>query len=111
MLTSLVEDIPNGFPRVARFLDSDDSFGLYRRFGTVYSRLLLIKQDEVSRMEMKLEAMDRLDDASNDGKRYLMSHDLDCRREEIPSQWEGESRPQLLGKLEKTVVEYSKWCK
>lgn len=102
-----MEDFPDGFPRVARFLDSDDSFGLYRRFGTVHSRLLLNKQDEISKMEAKLEAMDRQDNADDNDKRYLMSRELDLDREDFPAAW-GETRAQLMERLEKKVVEYGK---
>lgn len=102
----VVEDFPDGFPRVARFLDSDDSFGVYRRFGTVFSRLLLNKQDEVSKLEAELMAMDGMDNADDNGKRYLMSREMDVKRQAFPAVW-GESRPQLLGKLEEKISEYS----
>ena len=100
-----MEDFPNGFPKVARFLDSDDSFGMYRKFGTLHSRLLLNKQDEVSKMEAKLEAMDKMDNENDDGKRYLMSRELDVDRPEFPEFW-GESRVQLMERLEKKILEY-----
>ena len=79
-----MEDFPNGFPKVARFLDSDDSFGVYRKFGTLHSRLLLNKQDEVSKMEAKLEAMDKMDSEDDDGKGYLMSREQDVGRPDFP---------------------------
>lgn len=37
-----------GYLRLARFLDSDDAFMTYRRFGAAFSRVLLQKQDEMS---------------------------------------------------------------
>ena len=105
ILTLEVEDVPDGFPRVARFLDSDDSFGLYRRFGNIHSRLLLNKQDEISKIEAKLGAMDRQDDSHDDGRRYLRSRELDADRQEYPAAW-GESRVQLMERLEKRIIEY-----
>ena len=104
-----VEDYPWGFPKISCFLDSDDAFMVYRRFGVVYSRLLLSKQDEMSRLEARLLAMDRTDLALENGH-YLMSRPLDVEREEIPEAWEGQSRVQLLEKMEKVALEYGMYC-
>ena len=78
---------------------------LYRRFGTVYSRLLLSKQDEMSRMEALLNGMDKQDEAEGN-ERYLKSCTLDAERETTPDAWRGVSRVQLLEKLEKKALEY-----
>ena len=80
---------------------------VYRRFGSVYSRLLLSKQDEMSKMEATLLAWDRTDDADDNGN-YLMSRPLDVEREEIPELWKGLSRVKLLENLEKLALEYGK---
>ena len=82
---------------------------VYRRFGAVYSRLLLSKQDEMSRMEARLLAMDKTDLADGNGH-YLMSRPFDVEREEIPEAWEGQSRVQLLEKMEKIALEYGMYC-
>ena len=55
-----------------------------------------------------LHAMDQTDQADNNGH-YLMSRPLDVEREEIPEAWEGQSRVQLLEKLEKLALEYGKY--
>ncbi|KAL8792870.1 MAG: hypothetical protein Q9195_004512 [Heterodermia aff. obscurata] len=55
------DEYPKGFPRLACFLDSDDAFMTYRRFGLVFSRLLLNKQDEIQELEGTLLAMDNSD--------------------------------------------------
>src|SRR5215469_11608832 len=39
-----VYSCPEGYPRLAAFLDSDENFMVYRRFGYLQSRLLLEKQ-------------------------------------------------------------------
>lgn len=79
---------------------------VYRRFGTVYSRLLLSKQDEMSRMEALLLSMDKTDRDDNNGC-YLQSRHLDVEREnDIPRTWQGQSRVQLIEKLEKLALEY-----
>ena len=103
-LKLLVESFPRGFPKLARFLDSDDNFMVYRRFGTVCSRLLLYKQDEISKMEGVLHSMDKTDERAKNEK-CLMSRTLDVERDGIPEFWP-ESRPQLMEKLEKKIVEY-----
>ena len=100
-----MEDYPRGFPKLARFLDSDDAFMVYRRFGTVFSRLLLYKQDEISRMEKTLRAMDKYDSKSNENHQFLMSRVLDIERGEPPSSWP-KSRVELIKDLEKSCLEY-----
>lgn len=78
---------------------------VYRRFGSVFSRLLLRKQDEISKMEATLHAMDKTDEQS-DGQ-YLMSHALDECRESLPSSW-SESRTQLMDKMETKALRYGR---
>ena len=106
LLTSPVQDHPRGFPKLACFLDSDDAFMTYRRFGLVFSRLLLNKQDEIQELEGTLLAMDRSDTADGNGE-YLMSRSQDVSRDRdsIPRSWP-ESRPQLLERLERKALEY-----
>lgn len=101
-----LQDYPRGFPKISCFLDSDDAFMVYRRFGSVYSRLLLSKQDEMSRMEATLLAMDQTDHADGN-ESYLMSRPFDVEREEIPEVWKGQSRVKLLERMEKVALEYA----
>ncbi|KAL8678378.1 MAG: hypothetical protein Q9186_005272 [Xanthomendoza sp. 1 TL-2023] len=77
------------------------------RFGIVFSRLLLNKQDEIRRMEAELQGMDRTDERF-DGELYLNSRYEDTQRDSstIPSYW-SQTRPQLLQKLETKILEYS----
>ncbi|KAL5418912.1 hypothetical protein PMIN03_000755 [Paraphaeosphaeria minitans] len=56
---------PQGYPRLAAFLDSDESFMIYRRCGFIQSRLLLDKQDQLCELERKLEKMDRIEAKSD----------------------------------------------
>jgi hypothetical protein len=78
---------------------------LYRRFGTVFSRLLLNKQDEISRIEATLYGMDKMDEAQQNGQ-FLMSRALDVDRDGVPEAWRGETRPLLMDRLEKKTLEY-----
>lgn len=43
---------------MAAFIDSDDNFMVYRRFGYVQSRILLARQEKLRRLEARLEALD-----------------------------------------------------
>lgn len=52
---------PEGYPRLAAFLDSDENFMLYRRFGFLQARLLLHKQDELRLLEQSLDGIDKYD--------------------------------------------------
>ena len=56
-----VQDCPKGYPLLAAFLDSDDNFMIYRRFGYLQARLLLEKQDQLRRLEWDLDLMDEED--------------------------------------------------
>lgn len=76
---------------------------VYKRFGMVFSRLLLNKQDEIREMEARLHAIDVTDDENGGGK-YLMARDhRDAQT--VPQEW-SETRPQLLGALERKILEY-----
>ena len=54
-------DFPLGYPRVQSFLDSDDSFMMYRRFGRLHSSRLLHLQDELRKKEEELLQYDEKD--------------------------------------------------
>lgn len=56
-----LQDCPDGYPRLAAFLDSDDNFMIYRRFGYLQSRLLLEKQEHLRQLEEELENLDEED--------------------------------------------------
>ncbi|MCJ1401337.1 hypothetical protein MMC11_004549 [Xylographa trunciseda] len=101
-----LQDFPRGFPKLACFLDSDDAFMVYRRFGTVYSRLLLHEQDEMRRLEATLNSMDKTDEYHGNTQ-YLMSPELDAKRQDFPDEWPGHSRPQVLEQLKRTALNYA----
>ncbi|MCJ1389543.1 hypothetical protein MMC18_002400 [Xylographa bjoerkii] len=99
-----VESYPLGFPKAAAFLNSDDQFMVYRRFGVLFSRLLLRKQDELVELEERLSDMDDIDNCKEETKQYLRDRDADDRRESKP--W-NESRTEVLDKIEQKALEYS----
>lgn len=58
----VVEHCPEGYPRLAALLDSDEKFMIYRRFGFLQARLLLNKQDELRELEKDLDRLDKVDE-------------------------------------------------
>lgn len=93
-----MNEAPDGYPRLATFLDSDENFMLYRRFGYLQSRLLLEKQDDLRRLESQLEVMDYEDNvpARRDILKTRLYHDDECAKE----------RKALVEKIEKKWLEY-----
>jgi hypothetical protein len=68
---------PNGVPKLARFIDSDDNFMVYRRFGFLQTRLLLEKQDTLRVLEERLDKLDESETIGDDNKDNLCSRDGD----------------------------------
>ena len=100
---STVEDFPMGYPRMSCYLDSDEAFMMYRRFGLLHSRLLLYKQDELREMEEDLYTMDKRDEKTEEGQNCLKSRDEDEARDP-PSR--GRTRKQLLTDIKTSILEY-----
>ena len=63
----VVEHCPEGYPRLAALLDSDEKFSLYRKFGFLQARLLLNKQDELRELEKDLDRLDQVDQEKDPG--------------------------------------------
>lgn len=98
MVNNVVWECPRGYPNLAAFLDSDENFMVYRRFGYIQARLLLEKQDELRRLEK------RLDDY--DGKvqkvRATNLMTLDLKPDDAAP------RKEIMDKLEQKFREYGK---
>lgn len=87
-----VEQCPEGDSGMAAFLDSDENFMMFRRFGWCQFRLLLRKQKEIEDMEKDLECQDN----------YFRDAETREDREGISNHREG-----LLSDLEAKLTEYS----
>jgi hypothetical protein len=85
-----VEHCPEGYPRLAAFLDSDEKFTLYRKFGFLQARILLNKQDELRELEKDLDRLDKVDqgkdpsllksrekDTATNGRRKKLLYDIE----------------------------------
>jgi hypothetical protein len=55
----LVEDYRPGYPRYTTLLAAYDPYFICRRFSKLRARMLLLKQDQLSMLEEKLEELDR----------------------------------------------------
>lgn len=73
---------------------------VYRRFGTIFSRLLLSKQDEMRCLEAKLKGVHKTEEYDGNTQ-YMISRQLDADRNSLPPTFRGESRIQLMEKIEK----------
>ena len=76
----------------------------YRRFGYLFSRVLLARQDELSVMESELNGMDK-QDADEGNELYIKSHSQDAIREGVPQTWPC-SRTEMMDKLEVKLTQY-----
>lgn len=102
VLMVIVERCEDGYPYLAAFLDSDENFMIYRRFGFIHARLLLQKQDELRLMEKELDDMDMRDLLNN--TRTIKCRTRDINRTDNPAG--KETRQQLLARMEDTVLKY-----
>lgn len=86
-------------------MDSDENFMLYRRFGFLYSRILLNKQDELREIDKSLDQMDKNDSArSKDSALCLQWRAKDASRKDIEPKL---SRQELLRTSEEKLNQYS----
>jgi hypothetical protein len=91
-----VKQRAKGYPRLATFLDSDDNFMIYRRFGFLSTRLLLDQQDQLRLLEEELDNIDQYEDENNPHH--------NCTRD-LPEE-EASVREELLGRIKKEYCEY-----
>lgn len=102
LIALLVEQCPNGYPRVAAFLSSDRNFSIYRSYSYLRSRLLLVHQQQLQGLENELDALDRLQDAREQPR--LQSWEIDKAKTE--SKGETRSRYHIFGEIKKTLADY-----
>ncbi|KAI9690365.1 MAG: hypothetical protein M1822_009327 [Bathelium mastoideum] len=98
-----LEDCPDGYPRLAAFLSSDQNFTLYRGFSYLHSRVLLHLQEEVSALERELDERDKEDEADGNSARLrcIEQDKVDARDEE-----EERPRHEIIADIRKKLVEY-----
>lgn len=94
-----LEKFPDGYPNLAAFTSSDESFMIYRSFSYLQARILLFKQDEMRTLEEQLDALDAEDKNEYPDALYMRLSD------------EGRSheRRELLSKIETKYLEYAQF--
>lgn len=98
--TRQLDNMPNGFPRLAAFQSSESNFSLYRSFTYLHSRVLLDLQDDIAGLEKELDEID-WDDFDEDPDR-LRSRDFDKASDENS----GRNRRVILKEIRLKLVEY-----
>jgi len=93
-----IDDHPDGYPRFAAFMNSDENFLMARRYGLLHTRVMLYRQAELARLERELLALDK-EDADEDD-RALKGAKFLARGER------GEYRMELIGKIEDKLKQY-----
>jgi hypothetical protein len=89
---------PCGWPQIAAFLESADSFGIYRGFGQSHARLLVAYETDITRLENQIHELDVADEKSEEGVRRLISS---CHPEGFDT-----TRRDLLAQLEQKLLSY-----
>jgi len=101
--TRILENTPNGFPRLAAFQSSEANFALYRSFSYLHSRVLLDLQDEITCLEKELDDLD-WDDFDTDPDR-LQSREIDIAKSTRDDP-ERRNRRTILADIRAKLVEY-----
>ncbi|KAF2685664.1 hypothetical protein K458DRAFT_416885 [Lentithecium fluviatile CBS 122367] len=92
-----IDDHPNGYPRLAALLNSDENFLICRKYGLLHNRVLLYRQDELRELELELLSMDKAATNTDDTM-------LKCRtREERAS----DDRRHLINRIDEKLKEYN----
>jgi hypothetical protein len=63
LIQTEVETHPEGLPQLAAFLNSNDNFAVFRRFGQLSARILIQLQIDLNELEKKLYELDDQDAA------------------------------------------------
>ncbi|KAF4616244.1 hypothetical protein G7Y89_g15162 [Cudoniella acicularis] len=84
---------PDGWPRVAAFMDGCDSFGIFRRFGQCHSRLLLLRMTNIQDIEKQLLDLDKSDEEGDKAwrlKNRYHKEGFDTKKRELEAKLETE---------------------
>ena len=103
--TFKVDDYPQGYPRLAAFLNSDPNFPVYRRFGTLHHRVILHRQQELAKLERRLNELDKKDAIDNPHR--LQSLAWDHEDAETLNQ-ESSEREQLIDEIDERLKHYGR---
>lgn len=97
LICVLVGSYRVGYPHWAAYQNSDPSFRIYKRFGTLRNRIILYRQQEIAQLEEELNRLDEEDHQSNNGKTQSLLWD----KEEVDSK-----RMKLIDQIEEKLKNY-----
>jgi len=103
--TFKVDDYPPGYPRLAAILNSDPNFPVYRRFGTLHHRVILYRQQQLVKLERRLNDLDNKD--ANDNPYRLQSLEWDHEDALILNQ-ESSEREKLIEEIDERLKHYGR---
>ena len=95
----VVSECHRGYPRLAAFQASGESFLLYRRFGYLQARVLLDKQDQLRILEEEVKDLD------DEMKEFGRPTDLQTRNH-ISDDGLSDRRADLMRRIEETYCSY-----
>ncbi len=101
-MASLVDDYPDGWPRVAAFLNSADNFQIFRRFSYAHSRLLTNLMAKITTLEKRLLELDEKDAEVGSETYYRL------RTTEYQEGWDAKKQ-ELMDKLKAEILAYGKY--
>jgi hypothetical protein len=96
--SNTVDDYPKGYPQLACFANSCDTFANVRRFGRLSYRLLAHLQNDLTDMEKLLDDLDKKDATDKTMEKRLRGY-------ENYTGWNDEQR-KLISKISATYSEY-----
>ncbi|KAK0110099.1 hypothetical protein ONS95_002755 [Cadophora gregata] len=112
------EKVPQGFPRLAAFVSSDDDLQISRGYKTLHNHLILICEVELNELEKRLAELDKHDDTDPitnhrlkhtehkncwDDKRKILMIDIKAKLKEYDDLVLRHAKMQALGRTPKRV--------
>ncbi len=96
--SNIVDDFPKGYPQLAAFANSCDTFANVRRFGRLSYRILAHLQNDLTDMEKTLDELDNKDAKDKKMEKRLRGY-------ENFAGWDEEQR-KLISKISATYSQY-----
>lgn len=97
-----MDNYPDGWPRVAAFLNSSDELLIFRRFGHIHSRLLLDLTVQITALETRLSRLDE-----EDAKASPETHNP--LRTTYDEEGRNAEKEQLIEEIKAKMLEYWKY--
>ncbi|KAM3066685.1 hypothetical protein ACMFMG_002395 [Clarireedia jacksonii] len=97
----------SSYRSLSTFLNSDEEFQVYPRFGYLHARLLLTRQYEIRQLEAELDEMDQLDENEEDKRRARSrKFDVKLEQQELKDKPNTRTRTIILEEIENKLKSY-----